>query len=141
MAHDATKVYLGNTTSSFKHVDSKAGSVAAGLAISNKSDGTITTAIADGPRIGISLGKDLSDAGYTAIVRAGMKVPLLVTSGFTPTLGAGVVVSDTTGKAIAAGAGATAINATYASAVLTAILEDGTTDATGCALINMPGGV
>lgn len=141
MAHDATKVYLGNTTSSFKHIDSKKGAIAAGLAVSVKSDGTVSVAVADGPRMGISLGKDMSDAGFMAIVRSGLKVPLLLTSGFTPTLGAAVVVSDTTGKAIAAGAGATAINATYASSTLTAILEDGTTDAVGCALIDMPGGV
>lgn len=139
MAHDATKVYMGNVTSSMKDIDNKVGVIAAGLAVCQKSDGTITTAVADGPNIGISVGGDMAQNGRTAICRSGLSVPILLTAGFTPTLGAAVLVSDTTGKAVTSGGHA--INATYASAKLTAIGEDGVAITDGCALIDMPGGV
>jgi hypothetical protein len=58
---------------------------------------------------------------------------------FTPTLGAQVNISDTTGFGAAAGAGATGVNATYASGLLTGIMEDGTEE--NVALIDMPGGL
>lgn len=142
MAHDATKVLMGMARSSFVIAEPKVGALEAGLVVRHKSDGTITTAIADGPNQGVSLGKDLSDAGRTSICRAGLKVPVLLTAAFVPTLGAAVHISDTTGKAIAAGAGATITKAVYASAKLTAVKEDGTVDSTdGCALIDMQGGL
>jgi hypothetical protein len=139
--HDATKVLLGMTQSSFRHVTNKLGSIGAGLMVHLKSDGTITTAAADGVAMGISIGKDLSNAGRTSICRAGLGVPILLTTSFSPVLGAQVNVSDTTGKAGAAGTGFTAINAFYASAKLISMNEDGTETADGCALIDMPGGV
>jgi hypothetical protein len=135
----SAKVLLGQTNSSMKDVDNKAGSIAAGLIVRLKSDGTISIAAADGGALGISLGKDLSDAGYTAIVRKGLGVPVLLTAALEPTKGAQVNISDTTGKAAASGAGATAVNAYYASGVLTGILEDGTE--ADIALIDFPGGL
>lgn len=139
MGHDATKVLLGATQSTMKVVTNAAGSIAAGLIVRQKSDGTISIALADGAPLGISIGKELSDISRTAICRAGLAVPVLLTAAFTPTLGAVVVISDTTGKAIAAGAGATAVNAVYASSTLTGVLEDGTT--ANVALIDFPGGL
>lgn len=142
MAHSASKVLMGMTRSSYRHATSRKGEIAAGTIVRLKSDQTISVAAADGSALGISLGKDLSNAGYTAIVRSGLEVPILLTAGFTPTIGAQVHISDTTGLAIASGAGATGMNATYVSGKLTAIKEDGTEESTnGCALIDMPGGL
>ena len=139
MAHDATKVVLGATQSTMKHVDCKSGSIPAGKIVRQKSDGTLSLAKADGEALGISLGADLSNTSYTAICRAGLRVPILLTSGFTPTLGAQVAIDDVTGIAKAAGAGVTAVNAVFASSTLTGILEDGTT--ANCALIDFVGGL
>lgn len=142
MGHNAGKVLMGMTRSSFRHVESKLGAIAAGILVRLKSDDTLSIAKADGQALGVSLGKDLSNAGYTSIVRAGLEVPILLTAAFTPTIGAQVHISDTTGLAVAAGAGATGMNATYVSGKLTAIKEDGTEESTnGCALIDMPGGL
>lgn len=139
MGHDATKVLLGSTRSNIKEVDNKAGSIAAGTLVRLKSDGTISVASADGNILGVSLGKDLSDTSRTAICRKGLGVPVLLTAEFTPTLGAQVHFSDTTGLAIASGGGATGVNAIYASGVLTGVKEDGTT--ASVALIDFPGGL
>jgi hypothetical protein len=137
--HDSTKVLMGQTQSSYKEVDCKAGSIAAGTIVRLKSDGTISLASADGKPLGISLGKDLSNTSHTAICRKGLRVPVLLTSQFTPTIGAQVSISDTTGIAIAAGGGATALNAIYATSTLTGVKEDGTT--ANVALIDFPGGL
>lgn len=140
--HSASKVLMGMTRSSYRHAEPKKGSIAAGLIVRLKSDDTIVVTKADGEALGISLGKDLSNIGYTSIVKSGTAVPILLTASFTPTVGAQVHISDTTGKAGAAGTGFTGINAVYVSGKLTAVKEDGTEDSTdGCALIDMPGGV
>lgn len=139
MGHDPTKVLLGGVQSSFKVVTNKAGSIAAGLIVRQKSDGTITTAAADGQAIGISLGKELSDISRTAICRAGLLVPVQLTAAFTPVVGAQVHISDTTGRAGTAGAGFTGMNAIYQSAVLTGVMEDGTSQ--NVALIDFEGGL
>lgn len=141
MGHDATKVLMGTTRSSVKEVSSHLGSQTtfrAGLCVHLKSDDTLSLAVADGSKIGISLGKDLANAGRVAFVRKGLLVPVLLTNGLTPTIGAAVTISDTTGKAASSG---TATAAVYASSTLTAIAEDGTTEADGCALIDFPGGL
>jgi len=139
MGHDASKVLMGATQSSIREIDNRKGSIAAGLIVRLKSDDTISIASADGNPLGVSLGKDLSDIGRTAIARKGLKIPVLLTAEFTPTKGAQVHFSDTTGKAIASGAGATGMNAVYVSGVLTGVLEDGTT--ADVALIDFPGGL
>ena len=139
MAHDASKVLLGAILKSFRLVDNYVGSLQAGVIARQKSDGTITTAAADGLPLGISLGKDLSDGTRMHVCRSGLAVPILLTAAFTPTIGAQVHISDTTGLAIASGAGATGMNAVYKSGVLTGIKEDGTT--ANVALIDMQGGL
>ncbi len=141
MAHDATKVQFGTTQSSFKNIDNRPGTIAAGLAVRLKSDDTISVAAADGSLLGISCGKSMSDTARTAIVRKGTRVPIELTAAFTPTIGAQVNISDTTGKAGAAGAGFTAVNATYITGALTKIAEDGTETASVAALIDFPGGL
>lgn len=140
MGHDASKVLMGSTRSSVKEVDNRKGTIAAGLAVRLKSDDTISVAAADGSLLGISMGGPLTkDLARTAIARKGLSVPVALTAAFTPTIGAQVSLSDTTGKAIAAGGGATAVNAQYASGVLTGVFEDGTT--ADVALIDFPGGL
>ena len=141
MTHDATKVLMGQTRSNVKEVTNFNGSKAAGIALRLKSDGTLSTTLADGVLIGVSLGKDLSDIGRTAVCRKGLLVPIIVTAAFTPVLGAQVNISDTTGYAAASGGGATACNATYASAKLTGggQQEDGTF--VDIVLIDFPGGL
>jgi hypothetical protein len=137
--HDPTKVLLGTTQSNIREVDNRKGTIAAGLAVRLKSDETVSFLAADGSLLGISLGKSLSDTGRTAICRKGLRVPVVLGGGLTPVIGAQVHLSDTTGAAVAAGAGATGVNATYSSGVLTGLAEDGTT--VSCAFIDMPGGL
>lgn len=141
MSHDATKVLLGATQSSMKHVDNFAGDIPAGKIVRLKSDGTIVLTKADGEALGISLGKSLSDTSRTAVCRSGLRVPILLTAGLTPTVGTQVSVDDVTGIAKAAGAGVTAVNAVYATSKLISINEDGTETADNVALIDMPGGL
>ena len=142
MLHNANKVLMGSTRSSYKEVSNHIGSIEAGKVVRLKSDDTLSLAKADGELLGVSLGKDLSDIGRTAIVRKGLGVPMLLTAAFNPTVGAAVHISDTTGLAIAAGAGATQVNATYVTGRLTVggIGEDGT-EGKGVAIIDFPGGL
>lgn len=142
MGHDASKFLMGSVQSSLKNVENYAGSIEAGLIVRQKSDGTISVASADGLPLGISVGRSLSNTARTAVARKGVGVPVLLTNGFTPVVGAQVHISNTTGKAIASGAGATGMNAVYASEKLTAVKEDGSEDSTdGCALIDFVGGL
>jgi hypothetical protein len=136
MSHDSTKVLMGATKSSLKTVTSHAGSIAAGLATRISSAGALTVTESAGSLLGVSLGKDLSDSGRTAICRKGEGVPILLDDGLTPVIGTQVQISTTTGKAVASG---TAVNAVYKSAVLTGILEDGTE--ANVAVIDFVGGL
>lgn len=81
MAHDATKVLLGNVQTSSKEITEHDGSPAtylAGLAI-RQATGGLSLAKTDGQWLGISLGKGLSDSlKTTAIARDGLKVPVLL---------------------------------------------------------------
>lgn len=143
--HNPNEALLGSTKNSYKEVSNHKGIITAGYAVRLKSDDTLSVALADGNLLGISLGKDLSDIGFTAICRKGVGVPVVLTDAFNPVIGAVVYISDTTGKAIASGAGATAVNAVYASeriggsGVAGGIQEDGTT--IGVAYIDFPGGL
>ena len=60
------------------------------------------------------------------------------TNGFTPTVGAQVQISTTTGKAVSSG---TAVNAVYKAISLTGVGEDGVNLADPIALIDYPGGL
>ncbi len=136
MTHDPTKVLLGNSETSFKVVDNRAGAIPAGSFVFLKSDDTITDNVADGAPLGVSIGKDLSGTDWTAICRKGTRVPVLIGDGFTPTIGAQVQAHATDGTAVASG---TAQNAYFATSTLTGIKEDGTT--ANVALIDFPGGL
>lgn len=139
--HNPNTVLLGSTRANIKEVGNRKGIIAAGIAVRLKSDGTISTASADGGLLGISLGRDLSDTGRTAIAYKGTKVPLRLTVGFTPTIGAPVGIDNVTGLGKAAGAGVTTVNATYVELLSDgAVPEDGSANVP-CAIIDFPGGL
>lgn len=144
MSHNAAKVLMGTTQSSVKEVSNHVGAIEAGIAVRLKSDDTLSIAAADGSLLGISLGKDLSDTNRTAICRKGLKVPVKLTAGFDPTIGAAVRISDTTGLAVTSGG--TVVNATYFSGRVGGTGVDGGISETadtlvGVALIDFPGGL
>jgi hypothetical protein len=144
MGHDATKVLLGTTGSSdregAKAFDSDPASFPAGKAVSLTSAGVLSLAAADGMRIGISLGRSLSNTKKTAVLRAGLRVPILLEDELVPVVGELVYVDDVTGLACADDSeDGTVTQAVYVSAVLTGVLEDDTT--ANVALIDMPGGL
>lgn len=139
--HSATTVQMGSHRSSEVEIDNWAADPAtflAGLCGHLKSDGTVSLALSDGSKIGISLGRSLSDTKRTPFARKGLGVPILLANGFTPTVGAQVQISTTTGKAVSSG---TAVNAFYATSTLTAYDEDGAAISDGAALIDFPGGL
>lgn len=152
MGHSTSKVQMGSTRSNIREVVSHKGDIAAGIAVRRKSDGTLSTTSSDGALYGVSLGKDLSNAGYSAICVKGLGVPLQLTAGLDPSIGAVVSISNSTGKG--ASSSATACAATYAAPYegagsVTARVggtgvdagqqEDGTT--VGVAYIDFPGGL
>lgn len=139
--HNSSKIQMGSTGSQHKEVINQFGSIAAGLAVRQASNGTLS--LSSGSLIGVSVGKDLSNTNRTAIVRKGLAVPIKLASGFTnPTVGAQVAISDTTGEAVAyTGSGNSYVNAVYASGAKTRVDEDGTETATGAAYIDMQGGL
>jgi hypothetical protein len=138
MGHDASKVLMGATGSNIKEVSNHKGTVAAGLAVRLKSDDTLSLSSSDGQWLGVSLGGDLSNAGYTAICRKGIRVPVQVGSGLTPVIGAAVTFSNTTGEASGSG---TASSAVFASLVMEngGVMEDGTL--VDVAYVDFPGGL
>ena len=140
MAHDDSKVVLGGTLSSVREVGNRKGSIAAGIAVRQKSDGTISTTLADGQLIGISLGRDLSDTGYTAIAYRGEKVPLRLAASFTPVIGSVVYIDNATGLGKASATDATAVNAQYHTSLKSGLPEGGGSPL-ACALINFSGGL
>jgi uncharacterized protein (UPF0333 family) len=77
---DATKVLLGQTLSSAKNIsryDSDPASFPAGVAVSLGSSGALSLLKSAGMRVGVSLGRSLSDHKKTAVVRDGERVPML----------------------------------------------------------------
>lgn len=139
--HNPNKVLLGSTRGSVKEIGNRRGTIAAGLAVRLKADETISTVKADGGLLGISVGKDLSDTGYTAIAYMGIGVPLILTAAFTPVIGAAVSIDDATGMGKASGVGVTAVNAVYSKLFSEGGLsEDGVT-IVPVAYIDFPGGL
>jgi hypothetical protein len=133
---------MGTHQSNAIEVDNWSGDPAtfvAGLCCHLDDDSTpLSLASADGSKLGISLGKSLSDHKRVSIARKGLRIPILLTNGFTPTVGAQVQISTTTGKAVSSG---TAVNAVYVTSTLTAYDEDGVAIADGAAYIDFPGGL
>lgn len=79
--HDASKVLLGSTGSSAKDVsmhDSDPATYMAGLCVSLANNSSLSLLKSAGRRIGVSLGKSLSDHKKTAVLRAGESVPVRI---------------------------------------------------------------
>lgn len=77
---DATKVLLGQNGSSAKDISvfgSDPASFPAGVAVSLGSDGGLSLLKSAGMRVGVSMGRSLSDHKKTAVLRAGERVPML----------------------------------------------------------------
>lgn len=77
--HDATKVLLGSTQSSAKEISVHAvdpASFPAGLAVSMASTGLPSLLKSAGMRMGVSMGRSLSDHKKTAVLRIGERVPM-----------------------------------------------------------------
>lgn len=141
MTHDPNTIYLGSHGSNILESDNWAGDPAtfkAGLCCHLDDDGDVSLAAADGGKLGISLGKSLSDHKRVTIARKGKKIPILLDTGLEPTVGAQVQISTTTGKAVASG---TAVNAVYVSGKKSAVDEDGNAVTDGAAFIDFIGGL
>ena len=150
---NANHALMGSTRSSHKEVTNKltvSGLVIeAGLCVILESSDKISLDTSEGAKHGISLGKDLSDTGRTAVCRKGLGVPLKLKAGFDPVIGTQVYIEDDTGLGIASGGGADAVNAVYASGrlggtgVSGGVVEGATSDAgtVGVAYIDFPGGL
>jgi len=100
MGHDPTKVVLGGKQSSVAEIGNRKGTVLAGTAVRQKSDGTMSTISTDGRLIGISMGRDLSDAGFTSIAYRGEAIPVLLGAAFTPTIGTDTELSEGNGPSL-----------------------------------------
>ena len=143
--HNASQVLMGTTQSNIKEVTNYVGAYAAGIAVRQKADGTLSITKADGSLVGVSLGWDLSDTNRNAVARKGLRVPVQLASGFNPVVGAVVEIDDATGLATGTGT-KTATAATYATGrvggtgVAGGIAENGGA-AVGVALIDFPGGL
>lgn len=79
--HDATKCVMGSPGSSARDVSdhiADPASFVAGVAVRQKSDGTISLLAADGQWLGISLGRSLSDHKKLSVLRTGERVPVRI---------------------------------------------------------------
>jgi hypothetical protein len=77
--HDASKVLLGQNLSSAKEIscfNSDPATFLAGLAVSLGSDSGLSLLKSAGMRVGVSLGKSLSDSKKTSVLRSGESVPI-----------------------------------------------------------------
>jgi hypothetical protein len=120
-------------------VESLPGSLAAGLAFrKNTTTGALQVAAAGaGPVLGISMGRSLGKNGQFSGCYAAPKVALQLTGSYTPSVGAQVTVSDTTGKGASSG---TAINAVYEKILVGGGVSEVDGSAVDVAIINMIGG-
>lgn len=141
--HNPNVVLMGALKSSIKESTCKKGAIPAGKFVHWKtSDDSLSVAAADGKLKGVSLGKDLSNTNFTAYVERGKGVPVLLTAGFTPVLGANVYYDNTTGLAVTSSSSANviAVAATYSQVPSGGgIAEDGS--AVEAAVIDFIGGL
>lgn len=143
MSHNPNKVLLGSHGSSDFVASCENGDPAtfkAGLVVHLKSDKTLSLASADGAKIGVSMGRSLSDTAKTSVARSGNFIPVQITdeSGFDyVVIGQPVEVSATTGKAVSDG---NATGAIYVSGPIKGI-DPVTKAEIDVALIDMAGGL
>lgn len=155
MSHDANKILMGSTRSSLKKgavsiAVSDVSLFPAGTMVRKNNAGALSVTKADGSLFGVSLGRDLSDAGRIIVLQAGIDVPVLLTDLDAPNgdysqaiKGQPVWVDDVTGKATDVHDGVTfnsvVTGAFYTSAAMDGVAEDGST--VKVALIDFVGGL
>lgn len=103
MAHDASKVLLGSTGSSAKEIsmhESDPATYKAGLVVSLASNSSLSLLKSAGRRIGVSLGKSLSDHKKTAVLRTGESVPVRIE----PKKASGIATVDNYSQLLSSGA-------------------------------------
>lgn len=136
-------VVLGSTLSSRRVVTCHENEVIeAGTAVRLADTNALSTDESDGELLGVSLGKGLSKTeNATLICRKGFLVPIKLTLGFYPTIGAKVYIDDDTGLADAHDTGnVTVTAAVYKTGIIAGEkLEDGSE--IPVALIDMEGGL
>lgn len=97
MSHNASKILMGSTQSTYKKgataYASDPATYLAGLAVRRTSGGLLSTTKSAGGLIGVSLGKSLSDHKKTTVLPKGLRVPILLESA--PARGV-VVITDYT---------------------------------------------
>jgi hypothetical protein len=85
MGHDTTKILMGTTPSIHKEGVTSTDHTAAvadfpaGTCCRLKSDSTLSKTKLDGNLIGVSMGRSMSDTTRTVVIRAGLRVPVLLT--------------------------------------------------------------
>jgi hypothetical protein len=139
MTHSST-VQLGALAGSEKQVFNHNGTVGAGICV-HLTSADVIQAAKSGSKVGISLGKDQSDIGRTAICSRGLMVPLKLTGGFNPVIGTKVYIDDTTGFGKATGGSTTATAGVYRTRQLSALEEDGSDCTVYVAFVDFPGGL
>lgn len=144
MSHDPSKIIMGVNRSTFKIVDNMPGQVKAGLIA--RSNAGVLSAVAGTPK-GVSFGEFLADKTRTNICRAGLEVPAILATGFTPVEGDQVYYNPATGELCASSVeDAVGLNAIYSDrkggpVVLEGLKEDNTTPNERVALIDFVGGL
>jgi hypothetical protein len=81
MSHDASKVAFGVPDSSDRVIvdfDADPASFPSGTVVRLKSDGTLSTAVADGAFFGVSMGKSQSETKRLSVCKSGNRVPMLL---------------------------------------------------------------
>jgi hypothetical protein len=147
--HESDHVLLGTTQSTFREgvscYDDDPATFPAGTVVRLKSTGALSVTKNDGNYLGISLGKPLSDANKVSVLKAGSRVPILLTDDSASYAyvvpGLPVYIDDVTGLANIVDDGevtTTISSATYLTGPLTGINEAGAE--VMVALIDIPGG-
>lgn len=145
--HNPNQVLMGSTNSSDKAATNYAADPAdfpAGTAVRLDSSGELSTTLADGLLVGVSLGESLSKTERLSVCRSGEGVPLKLTEGYEPAVGDPVYIDDVTGLANDGEdeeVDATLTSAIFVSGPLDAVLLDGTVEEDSVAYIDMPGGL
>jgi hypothetical protein len=145
MPHDATRVLLGTTPWSAKDVSnfpSDPAEFPPAIAVRLDDEGHLSTAKDAGRFAGISLGRSVQDPDRTAVLRNGSLVPLRLTDGFAPTIGAQVWIDDETGYGNIpddGGVSTSLTSANYVSGQLIGVTKEG--DEFPVALVDLPGGL
>jgi hypothetical protein len=149
--HDADTILLGTIQSSYKegctsYAVADVATFPAGTAVRLKSTGELSVTKNDGEYLGVSLGKSMSDTSRIVVLKAGLRVPILLTDDSAEyayvVKGASVYIDDVSGLANIVDDGnvtTTISSAIYVSGVMTGINEAGAE--VNVALIDMVGGL